>query len=151
MTERLYRSGREKMLGGVCGGLADYFRIDVTLVRLITLLAVFMGGAGFFAYLVMWIVVPLNPAHQTGYAREYSRGADAVISDIVNDVGEAAHNLSKRHEPGQRTKLAGGILILLGILFLLDQWFPIWFNLNKMWPFILIIIGGAIMWRGKSR
>ena len=51
MTERLYRSVREKMLGGVCGGLADYFSVDVTLVRLIVLVATFAGGVGFLAYL----------------------------------------------------------------------------------------------------
>ena len=152
MTERLFRSGRQKMIGGVCGGLADYFRIDVTLVRLLALLTLFMGGAGFFAYLVMWVVVPLNPDHQVGYARQYSRGADTIISDIVNDVEEAAQNFKKDNEHGgQGTKFAGGFLIILGVIFMLDQWFPYWFSMSKMWPFVLIIIGVAIIWRGKRR
>lgn len=152
MTERLYRSGQEKMIGGVCGGLAAYFRIDVTLVRLLALLTLFMGGAGFLAYLVMWIVVPLDPDYQVGYSRQYSRGADTIINDIVNDVEEAAQNLKKGNESGrERTKLAGGFLILLGILFLLDQWFPVWFSLSKMWPLVLIVLGFAIIWRGKRR
>ncbi|MCO5387952.1 MAG: PspC domain-containing protein [Desulfosporosinus sp.] len=48
MPERVYRSVRDKMIGGVCGGLADYFRVDVTLVRLIALIALFAGELVFW-------------------------------------------------------------------------------------------------------
>jgi phage shock protein C len=46
------------MLAGVCGGLADYFEIDPTIIRLIFVLAVLIGGTGVLAYLIMWIIVP---------------------------------------------------------------------------------------------
>lgn len=62
MTEkRLYRSNVSKMIGGVCGGIGEYFNIDPTIVRLIWVFAVLWGGFGILAYIVAWIVIPLNP------------------------------------------------------------------------------------------
>jgi len=60
-VKKLYRSRANKMLGGVCGGLAEYFDIDPSLVRLITIAIMFIPGAGFLAYLIAWLVIPLNP------------------------------------------------------------------------------------------
>ncbi len=59
--KRLYRSRTEKMLGGVCGGLADYLDIDVTIIRVLWVLASILGGSGALAYLVLWIVIPREP------------------------------------------------------------------------------------------
>lgn len=60
--KRLYRSRTESMIAGVCGGLAQYFGIDPTIMRLIFLLLFFLGGNGLLIYLILWIVVPLEPA-----------------------------------------------------------------------------------------
>jgi phage shock protein PspC (stress-responsive transcriptional regulator) len=60
-ARRLMRSSRDKKLGGVCAGLADYFDLDPTIVRVVWLLAVFLGGTGVLAYLILWIVLPLAP------------------------------------------------------------------------------------------
>jgi phage shock protein C len=60
MAERLYRSRDEKMLAGVCGGLAEYFKIDPVLVRAI-FVALLLTGPGAPLYLVLWIIVPLAP------------------------------------------------------------------------------------------
>lgn len=62
MVKRLYRSSTERMLGGVCGGLGDYFNVDPTLVRLGFVVVAFTTGIGFLAYPIMWIVVPGRPA-----------------------------------------------------------------------------------------
>ena len=61
MNKKLYRSNKDKMLGGVAGGLADYFAIDPTLVRIIFVVSLFAGGAGVLAYIILWIVVPEEP------------------------------------------------------------------------------------------
>jgi phage shock protein PspC (stress-responsive transcriptional regulator) len=60
-TKRLMRSSRDKKLGGVCAGLAEYFDLDPTIVRIVWLLAVFLGGTGVLAYIILWIVLPLAP------------------------------------------------------------------------------------------
>ena len=55
---KLYRSQTQRMLAGVCGGLAEYFNIDVTVMRVLFLILAVFGGSGLVLYLVMWIVVP---------------------------------------------------------------------------------------------
>ena len=61
MTKRLYRSKNDKMIAGVCGGLAEYFSIDPVIVRLIFVALLLGAGSGFLAYLVLWIAVPEAP------------------------------------------------------------------------------------------
>lgn len=59
---RLYRSRDSHMIAGICGGLAEYFRVDPTIVRLIAVVLLFLGvGILFFVYVVMWVIVPLRP------------------------------------------------------------------------------------------
>ncbi len=60
--KKLYRSNTDKMIAGVCGGLAQYFGVDSTLIRLIFALLVFLGvGSGILLYIILAIVVPLEP------------------------------------------------------------------------------------------
>lgn len=60
--KRLYRSRDERMLGGVCGGLAEYLHTDPTLIRVLFILFALAGGPGIIAYLIMWVIVPLEPS-----------------------------------------------------------------------------------------
>lgn len=64
MTKKLYRSGKNRILGGVCGGIGEYFDIDPVFIRLLWVLCSLMGGAGFLAYIIAWIIVPRNPKHK---------------------------------------------------------------------------------------
>ena len=59
--KKLMRSSTDKKIGGVCGGLADYFDLDPTVIRLVWLLLVFFAGTGLLVYIVLWIVLPLAP------------------------------------------------------------------------------------------
>ena len=59
---RLYRSTNDKMIAGVCGGLADFFGLDVSLVRLLLVIMGLLGGHGVLVYIILWIVVPKQPA-----------------------------------------------------------------------------------------
>jgi phage shock protein PspC (stress-responsive transcriptional regulator) len=58
VPRKVYRSRSQRMIAGVCGGLADYFNIDATLVRVLFLLLAVFGGTGLVIYIVMWIIVP---------------------------------------------------------------------------------------------
>lgn len=60
--KRLFRSRTETMLGGVCSGLAKYFSLDPTVVRLAFVLLFLLAGHGLLIYLILWLVVPLEPA-----------------------------------------------------------------------------------------
>ena len=58
--QKLYRSQDERMIAGVCGGLAEHFGIDPTWMRLIFILFGLLGGAAFLLYIILWIIVPLK-------------------------------------------------------------------------------------------
>jgi len=56
--QKLYRSRKNRMIAGVCGGIGEYFEIDPTIVRLLWVLLILMGGAGIFLYIAAWIIIP---------------------------------------------------------------------------------------------
>ena len=61
MQKRLYRSSTNKMVAGVCGGLAEYFNVDPVIIRIIAVILLLPGGLpGFLPYVILWIVVPLD-------------------------------------------------------------------------------------------
>ena len=60
-SRKLYRSRSDKMLAGVCHGLAQYLNLDTTVVRLLFVLLFFLGGHGLLIYLILWILLPVEP------------------------------------------------------------------------------------------
>ncbi len=61
MEKRLFRSRTDRKIWGVCGGLAKYFNIDPTLVRILFVASLFVGTLGFWVYIIMAIIVPVEP------------------------------------------------------------------------------------------
>ena len=59
--KRLYRSGKDKILGGVCGGIADYLSIDPVIIRILWIIATLAWGTGVLLYIILWIIIPRNP------------------------------------------------------------------------------------------
>ena len=60
-TRKLYRSRSNRQLAGVCGGLAQYFNLDATLIRVLFVVLAVLGGSGLVLYLALWIIVPREP------------------------------------------------------------------------------------------
>jgi phage shock protein PspC (stress-responsive transcriptional regulator) len=129
---RLYRDGENRVLGGVCSGLGAYFNIDMVILRIIFVLAFFLGvGASFIIYLVLWIAVPKA---KTTAQRLEMKGKEATVSNIeksikeeVNEIGESYHRFvhSPSGEKGMTRAqqfgdvLAGVLRVALRILILL--------------------------------
>ncbi len=65
-TRRLYRSQSQRMIGGVCGGLGDYLSVDPTLIHLLFVAAAILGGHGVLLYLVLLLLVPIEPSPSAG-------------------------------------------------------------------------------------
>ena len=62
-TKRLYRSNKNRMIAGICGGLGEYLNLDPTIVRLIAVVGFFATASiVFWAYIILWIVIPEQPA-----------------------------------------------------------------------------------------
>ena len=62
--KRLYRSGKNRVLGGVCGGLGEYFNVDPVIIRILWVAFSLLYGVGILAYILAWIIVPMNPDHK---------------------------------------------------------------------------------------
>ena len=59
--KKLYRSRKDSKIAGVCGGIAEYFNIDSTIIRLLAIITIFFGGGGVVSYLIAWLIIPLEP------------------------------------------------------------------------------------------
>jgi phage shock protein PspC (stress-responsive transcriptional regulator) len=140
--KRLYRSRKERMVAGIAGGLAEYFDIDPTLVRIIFIVTLFLGGGGFLAYIIMWIAVPEEPF--VIIPPDASTGQPAAGAPVGPDPQVVYDN--HRHK---RRSIGGTVLIVIGVLFLLDNFFPR-FDFGDFWPVILIAIGVGLLMSSKN-
>lgn len=59
--KKLYRSDRERIIAGVCGGLGEYFVVDPTILRILFAIFTLLGGGGIILYLVCWVIIPIEP------------------------------------------------------------------------------------------
>ncbi len=66
--KRLFRSKTNHVLGGVCGGLGEYFEIDPVLIRLVWLILILFGGVGLVLYVIAWAIIPLEEVEQAKHA-----------------------------------------------------------------------------------
>jgi phage shock protein C len=62
--KRLYRSSKERILGGVCGGIAEYLGVDPVIIRALWILSVFLFGVSIPFYILSWIIIPRNPSQK---------------------------------------------------------------------------------------
>lgn len=86
MAKRLYRSRDDRIVAGVAGGLAEYFGIDPTIVRMLWLLALLPGGVpGLVPYLICWLIIPLKPPStpEAGAPEAPSRGGDVAEGPTI--------------------------------------------------------------------
>jgi phage shock protein C len=164
VEKRLYRKRHNQMIAGVCAGLAEYFGIDPTVVRLIAVLTIFFGGAGILAYIILAVVVPLESSQSTE-PREVIRENVEEIKNTAEHFGQDMRTTFEKKEgqvnqaPPVETRHPGRhgggyfvaiLLIVVGLLFLLGNFIP-WFSWFRLWPLVLIIIGLLIIFGVRRR
>ncbi len=128
MTKRLYRSRTEKMIAGVCGGIAQYLEIDPVFVRIAFVALIFFSGVGLIIYFVSAVIIPKE---------EFTGDAKPVVEQ-EEIAKEKVMEKEKRKK--KREKIFGGILIVLGVIFLADNLF-INITFENIFPIILIGVG----------
>jgi len=144
-NKRLYRSLRDKKFAGVCGGIADYFNIDPILVRVVFVILALFGGGGVLAYLVLWVIVPVNPEPWfQNMDFKGTPGAEETPSGTENGACSPWSHEKDANKPARGALMGGLVLITLGVLFLLDRLLPN-INFQDFWPVILIVIGLALI------
>src|SRR6185312_13590244 len=117
---RLYRSRDERVIGGVCGGLAEYFGIDPLIIRIVAIALVFAGGAGFLAYLAAWLLVP-------------SVDGEPVAPGLA----------------GRSATIAGTVLLVLAIFTILPFWngpFGDWSWSGPLLSLVVLGLAGLGIW-----
>ncbi|RKD29150.1 PspC domain-containing protein [Thermohalobacter berrensis] len=136
MEKKLYRSTENKVIAGVCGGVAEYLDLDVTLVRILWVLISFAIGAGIIAYIICAIIIP-------------ERGK---VQEVTNtEIVKKDNNTSSTEHSDRNKVLIGIILVLAGSIILIEKTFY-WFDFDKLWPIFLILGGLYIIYnqRGKK-
>src|SRR6186713_333386 len=88
---RLYRAENDKILGGVCAGLANYLKVDPAIMRIIFVLMFFGGGAGFLLYIILWMVLPTRSLPANARKRLYRNSDDRIIAGVSSGLAAYFH------------------------------------------------------------
>jgi phage shock protein PspC (stress-responsive transcriptional regulator) len=166
---RLYRSRRDRQLAGVAGGMAEYLEIDPTIVRILWILSVFLGGFGILLYIIMAFIVPLDPRGMPGPGggswqapgpsgtRPDGGGADAGVGPdgTATSMWTAPDGTATPYwtAPDQRSDSRGGrggliigvMLIVFGAIALANILLPGWALGVALGPAFLVALGIALL------
>ncbi|MBN1888220.1 MAG: PspC domain-containing protein [Thermoflexales bacterium] len=149
MNASLYRSRTNSVLGGVCGGLGQYLKLEPTLVRLVFIILALADGIGILIYLVLWLITPLEGQAETGDLPVTARANADEIVERARSVGEDVRRTVATANPQAGVAL-GAVLIGLGVIFLLQNlnlaWLW-WLKFDVLWPSVLIIVGAVLLLR----
>jgi phage shock protein C len=129
-TKRLYRSRTDKIIAGVCGGMAEYFDVDPVIMRVLFVLLAFFGGSGFILYLASIFIIPKKP---------------------LEVEGETTPLTQQQKSTGGARTMFGIVMIIFGALILLGNlgvlsFFHFWHLSAFVFPILLILIGMAIIY-----
>jgi len=137
-VKKLYRSRENRIIWGVAGGLAKYFEIDFTLMRLILAAFVFItGGLGAIFYIFAAIIIP-NESGGKSEAKQESAGA--------------ADSTQSKRKISSGGLLVGLIIFIIGLFVLIDKFFPFyWIRWGLVWPILLMVLGLVIIVRAGRK
>jgi len=133
------------MIAGVCGGLGSYLGADPIIFRVLFVLAVVIGGSGILVYVILWIVIPIEP--------EIKIESNNLNNEPMTEENKNAESGYKQSEQSSQPKkpqkndgnLMGGlILIALGAIFLIIRFVPR-IDFGDLWPLILIVVGVVLI------
>lgn len=147
MRRRFLRKSKDKVMGGICSGLAEYVGADVTLIRLVTLFGIIASGIfpGLFFYLICLIVVPLDSHVDGGYNFGNSDDGNSTNTNYDNFQDDRGSNQTSNNA----RYILGIGLIIIGI-FLFARMFFGWIR----WEYVfagMLILGGLFMVFGNNR
>jgi len=146
MEKKLYRDETRKVIGGVCAGLAEYFGVDISIVRLLFLLTLILKGGGMLIYIILWIVLP---------KKSYQINQPPFVDYTVPPTAPPQADPQLFNQPQKRSTasiIAGAVLVLLGMYFILDDFniIPNW-DFDHFWPVILIAVGIVFVFSGNKK
>ena len=133
-NKKIYRDSENRVVGGVCSGLANYLNLDVALVRIAFVIALLFASFGFWLYVILWIVLPVNSQQVNETTRQQE------TEPTTNSQGSTANSQQPSSSSKTTSVFAGIAVIFIGLIFLVNNFLPIsW--IWKLWPLILVVIG----------
>ncbi|MCQ2315356.1 MAG: PspC domain-containing protein [Bacteroidales bacterium] len=130
-NKKFERSSTNRVIGGVCAGLADYLNLDIALMRVLFVVAAFCGSFGFWLYIILWIVIPSQKVLNFNNNMQQEETTIDITPDEKRGSNKGAISVSI-------------ILIVIGLIALMDNFLYIdW--IWKLWPVILIVLGVVII------
>ncbi|MBN2321085.1 MAG: PspC domain-containing protein [Acidobacteria bacterium] len=145
-AKRLYKSRKNCVIDGVCGGIGEYLDVDPVLVRIVAVFFLFVGGSALIAYIVGMIIIPKAPI-EAGETEENGGDRTVPVSERSEGFGKAGG------------LIFGVIMIAFGVHFLLrnipffhQYYWRFWdFGWHFFWPSVLILIGLLIIFKGSRK
>lgn len=150
MNQKLYRSRTQKVLGGVCGGLGEYLNLDPVLIRVVFVVLAFFHGFGLILYVIMLVIVPQKPIVWQMPGETSPIDTSTNVSTDEAQQSTAFETTHVKQEPSKGKVIAGIVLIVLGIIFLFENIWPI-FDFENFFPLILVGIGIVILWNALRK
>lgn len=147
MYRRLYRSRKNNVISGVCGGIADYFSIDPVLVRILWVFGtIITSGTGVIIYVISAIIMPEYKE------QDHTQNTWANTEPGFTPTEDPAHEWKQpaKFDSAKSKFVIGAALIILGSLMFLKMIIP-GFHFNFFWPVAIICIGVAFLYKGKRR
>ena len=138
-NKKLERNPMNKVIGGVCSGLADYFNLDVALLRVLFVIALLFASFGFWLYVILWMVLP-------------ERQLTTDFGQQKTDFGQRTTDKGQSVEENKKLTsiVSGVIIILIGLVFLINNFIPInW--IRKLWPLILVVVGIVMIYKASMK
>jgi phage shock protein C len=169
MNKKLYRDEYHKVLGGVCSGLADYFDMDVTVIRLLFAFTVIVMGVGIIPYIVLWIVLPKkgylynqfsNPTvdytvpPQQPAEGQFTAGSNPFANNPygANSFNEVPPLKYPQKQKSNAGIIVGVVLIVIGAAVLIDEYDLIPdFDFGRLWPIVLVLVGASLIVTGQQK
>lgn len=155
MGRQLYRPTRNRVIAGVCGGFADYFNIDPAIIRILCIILA-LTGTGFLAYILAWIIMPDERNLGTSNGSTWDNGTSGGFGSTGGFDGGASEKdnwdrpVGAKYDSEKNKFIIGAGLVGFGVLLLIRQLIPD-FGPKFFVPMLLVIIGGAIIYKGRHK
>lgn len=139
MESKFTRPKEGAIIGGVCLGIANYFKIDVVVVRLVFVLLLIADGVGIFAYIILLIVMPeeRGVSFADRIKKEFT---DENKEKIKKGAKETVGDIKKVAKNSRGETIFAYALIVVGSLFLVNNLFPT-LSFTRSWPLLLVLLG----------
>jgi phage shock protein PspC (stress-responsive transcriptional regulator) len=153
--KRLYRSRYDTMIGGVSGGLAQYFNTDTTIIRVVFVILALFAAGGVLLYIILWIAIPIDPDYSFHQFKNEKSSAKMENEDPTYEeqTGQKEQDYKKPFPPEFEKRkndgnlIVGIILITLGVMFLISRFVPR-IDFGDLWP-VLLILGGILIMKNS--